>query len=157
VNQQIDADVGALQIGTDRAQRELFLESTLLVPLVLIVVLIFALRLSRPLRQIDRAIGELGRGNFSHEIAVRGPVDLERLGHQLTEFRRDLAQRRIAIAAAPDVAYRQLSGLPPAIRLAPGKLEITCTGAQDLLCQIMELGQAIGNDYEKFEAVVASH
>jgi hypothetical protein len=65
-NQQIDADVGALQTGTDKAQRELFLESTLLVPLVLIVVLLFALRLSRPLRQIDRAIGELGRGNFSN-------------------------------------------------------------------------------------------
>ena len=86
-----------LQRQTDRARRELFLESTLLLPLVLIVVLLFALRLSRPLRQIDRAIGELGRGNFSHAVAVNGPVDLERLGHQLEWLRNrllELAQER---------------------------------------------------------------
>jgi two-component system sensor histidine kinase GlrK len=96
-NQQIDFDVATLQRQTDRARRELFLESTLLLPLVLIVVLLFALRLSRPLRQIDRAIGELGRGNFSHTIVVNGPVDLERLGHQLEWLRNrllELAQER---------------------------------------------------------------
>src|SRR5579863_4250486 len=96
-NQQIDTDVAALQSATDRARRELLLESSLLLPLVLIVTLLFALRLSRPLRQIDRAIGELGRGNFSHDITVSGPVDLERLGHQLEWLRHrllELAQER---------------------------------------------------------------
>ena len=96
-NQQIDTDVAGLQHETDIARRELFLQCSLLLPLVLIVVLLFALRLSRPLRQIDRAIRELGRGNFSHEIAVSGPVDLERLGHQLEWLRNrllELAQER---------------------------------------------------------------
>src|SRR5579872_6454696 len=96
-NQQIDSDVSVLQLQTDRARRELFIESTLLLPLVLIVVLLFALRLSRPLRQIDRAIGELGRGNFSNTIDISGPVDLERLGHQLEWLRNrllELAQER---------------------------------------------------------------
>jgi two-component system, NtrC family, sensor histidine kinase GlrK len=96
-NQQIDTDVAGLQHETDIARRELFLQCSLLLPLVLIVVLLFALRLSRPLRQIDRAIGELGRGNFSHEIAVSGPVDLERLGHPLEWLRNrllELAQER---------------------------------------------------------------
>ena len=96
-NQQIDSDVTTLQRQTERSRRELILESTLLLPLVLIVVLLFALRLSRPLRQIDRAIGELGRGNFSHAITISGPVDLERLGHQLEWLRHrllDLAQER---------------------------------------------------------------
>ena len=53
--------------------------------------------MSRPLRQIDRAIGELGRGNFSRDIVVSGPVDLERLGHQLEWLRNrllELAQER---------------------------------------------------------------
>ncbi len=96
-NAQIDTDVHALQLQTDRERRELFLDSTLLLPLVLIVVLMFALRLSRPLRQIDRAITELGRGNFSRDITVKGPVDLERLGHQLEWLRHrllELAQER---------------------------------------------------------------
>ena len=82
-NQQIDSDVAALKLQTDRARRELFLESALLLPLVLIAVLLFALRLSRPLRQIDRAIGELGRGNFSHPIAVSGPVVVVSPGRRL--------------------------------------------------------------------------
>lgn len=96
-NQQIDTDVSALRREADQSRSELFLESTLLLPVVLIVVLLFALRLSRPLRQIDRAITELGRGNFSHDIAVNGPVDLERLGHQLEWLRNrllELAQER---------------------------------------------------------------
>src|ERR1700733_4179819 len=48
-------------------------------------------------RQIDRAIGELGRGNFSNSIVINGPVDLERLGHQLEWLRNrllELAQER---------------------------------------------------------------
>jgi two-component system sensor histidine kinase GlrK len=96
-NQQIDAESSDLRGRTDQAQRELFLESTLLLPLIVIVVLLFALRLSRPLRQIDRAIGELGRGNFSNSIVINGPVDLERLGHQLEWLRNrllELAQER---------------------------------------------------------------
>ena len=96
-NQQIDAESRDLRARTDQAQRELFLESTLLLPLIVIVVLLFALRLSRPLRQIARAIGELGRGNFSNSIVINGPVDLERLGHQLEWLRNrllELAQER---------------------------------------------------------------
>jgi hypothetical protein len=42
------------------------------------------------------------------------------------------------------VAYRELSGLPSTIRIGPGKLEITCIDAQDLLRQLMELAQASG-------------
>jgi two-component system, NtrC family, sensor histidine kinase GlrK len=96
-NRQIDTDVESLQRQTDRERRELIQDSTLLLPLVLIVVLLFALRLSRPLRQIDRAIGELGRGNFSRAVTVSGPIDLERLGHQLEWLRHrllELAQER---------------------------------------------------------------
>jgi len=42
------------------------------------------------------------------------------------------------------VAYRERSGLPSTIRIGPGKLEITCIDAQDLLRQLIELAQASG-------------
>jgi hypothetical protein len=80
----------------------------------------------------------------------------ERLGHQLAQTRHDLAQRRISIATAPDVAYRELARLPSTIRMAPGKLEITCSDAQDLLRQLMELAHAIANEFEKFEVMVST-
>jgi two-component system sensor histidine kinase GlrK len=96
-NAQIDGELESLQAQTRRAQRQLFWESTLLVPLTLIAILAFSLGLGRPLRQIDRAIDELGRGAVLRPIKVTGPVDLEKLGRQLEWLRQrlvDLAQER---------------------------------------------------------------
>jgi two-component system sensor histidine kinase GlrK len=44
------------------------------------------------MRQIDRAIRELGKGDFSHPIAVSGPTDIETLGRQLEWLRHRLAE-----------------------------------------------------------------
>jgi two-component system sensor histidine kinase GlrK len=96
-NAQIDAELEELRARTETARRRLFLQSALLVPLTLVAILALTLSLARPLRQIDRAISELGRGTFSHAIDVAGPRDLERLGHQLEWLRQrllDLAQER---------------------------------------------------------------
>jgi two-component system sensor histidine kinase GlrK len=96
-NAQIDAELAELRGQTQRAQRRLLVQSSLLVPLSLIAILALTLSIGRPLRQIDRAISELGRGTFTHPIAVSGPRDLERLGHQLEWLRArllDLAQER---------------------------------------------------------------
>jgi hypothetical protein len=76
VEEQINAELGSLTNQTARAQRELALESSLLILLVLAVALSIALGIGRPLRQIDRAITELGGGNFARAISVSGPVDL---------------------------------------------------------------------------------
>jgi len=96
-NAQIDAEVAALQERTRREQRRLFWQAALLLPLTLVAILALTLAVGRPLRQIDRAISELGRGTFSRPISVSGPRDLERLGRQLEWLRNrllDLAQER---------------------------------------------------------------
>ncbi|MCC7464257.1 MAG: HAMP domain-containing histidine kinase [Gammaproteobacteria bacterium] len=96
-NRQIDADLRTLEEHANAERRTLFLEAALLVPLVLLAVVVFTLGLGRPLRQIDRAITELGSGKFSRAIVVSGPVDLERLARQLEWLRcrlLDLAQER---------------------------------------------------------------
>ncbi len=97
VKTQIDTELGSLRDQTNRAQLELFWESSMLIPLALAATLSFALGIGRPLRQVDRAITELGGGNFAREILVSGPVDLRRLGEQLEWLRGrllDLAQER---------------------------------------------------------------
>jgi two-component system sensor histidine kinase GlrK len=96
-NAQIDAELGALQERTERAQRRLFWQSALLVPFSFVAILVLTLVMGRPLRQIDRAISELGRGAFSNPVSVSGPRDLERLGRQLEWLRVrliELAQER---------------------------------------------------------------
>ena len=97
VKTQIDSELASLRDQTDHAQLELFWESSMLIPLALAATLSFALGIGRPLRQVDRAITELGGGNFGREILVSGPVDLRRLGEQLEWLRGrllDLAQER---------------------------------------------------------------
>jgi two-component system, NtrC family, sensor histidine kinase GlrK len=96
-NRQIDVRLAELQRHTTSTQKRLFWQSALLVPLTLIAILSLTLSIGRPLRAIDRAISELGRGTFSRSIEVSGPRDLERLGAQLEWLRLrllDLAQER---------------------------------------------------------------
>jgi two-component system, NtrC family, sensor histidine kinase GlrK len=94
---QINEHLAEMQGQTQRTQKRLFWQSALLVPLTLIAILALTLSIGRPLRAIDRAISELGRGTFSRSIEVSGPRDLERLGAQLEWLRLrllDLAQER---------------------------------------------------------------
>ena len=89
-NAQIDADLEALRLQTEHSQQRLFWISALLIPLTTIAIFAFSVGLGRPLRQIDRAIDELGRGAYFRPIKVNGPLDLERLGRQLEWLRQRL-------------------------------------------------------------------
>jgi len=96
-NTQIDDELSSLQSEAQRAQQHLFWQTLLLVPMTLAVVGVFTYLFGRPIRAIDRAISELGRGTFSRPIAISGPADLERLAAQLEWLRGrllDLAQEK---------------------------------------------------------------
>ena len=96
-NKQIDEEIAALQAQTQHARRRLLWQAALLVPLTVIAILVLTLAVGRPLRQLDRAISELGEGRFANAISVGGPHDLERLGGQLEWLRLrlvDLAHER---------------------------------------------------------------
>lgn len=84
---QIDKELTALQLAAQLAQQNLLWQSLLLVPMTLAVVGVFTYLFGRPIRAIDRAISELGRGTFSRPIAIHGPADLERLATQLEWLR----------------------------------------------------------------------
>ena len=86
-NQQIDAELASLQSLTAQARARLFWQAALLLPLTLLAIYMLTLVVGRPLRQIDRAISDLGHGSLHQAIAVTGPIDLERLGGQLEWLR----------------------------------------------------------------------
>ena len=93
----IDQELNALQESTRHAQQVSAWQTAALVPGTLILVLYFTLLVARPIRQIDRAISQLGKSGFSKPIEVKGPTDLERLGRQLEWLRvrlLDLAQEK---------------------------------------------------------------
>jgi two-component system sensor histidine kinase GlrK len=95
--EQIETGLSALQTTTADTQQYLFWLSAALILLTALLVTGFTLVLMRPIRQIDSAISQLGKGTFSLPISVRGPSDLVDLGRQLEWLRMrllDLAQER---------------------------------------------------------------
>jgi two-component system sensor histidine kinase GlrK len=86
-NAEIDRELSNLQSEAERGQQHLFWQTLALVPMTLAVVGLFTYLFGRPIRAIDRAISELGRGTFSRPIVITGPADLERLATQLEWLR----------------------------------------------------------------------
>ena len=86
-----------MQASTAETESYLLWLSVGLILLTALLVAVFTFVLMRPIRQIDHAISQLGKGTFSKAIAVRGPSDLENLGRQLEWLRMlllELAQER---------------------------------------------------------------
>ena len=92
LSNHIELELNRLQESTRRAQQVSAWQTAALVPGTLILVLFFTLLVARPIRQIDKAINQLGRSGFSRPIEVKGPSDLERLGRQLEWLRMRLLE-----------------------------------------------------------------
>jgi two-component system sensor histidine kinase GlrK len=83
----VDKELGKLQETARRAQRVSAWQVAGLVPGTIVLVIFFIVLVSRPIRQLDGAIHQLGESGFAKPIRVKGPSDLERLGRQLEWLR----------------------------------------------------------------------
>ncbi len=91
-NRFIDNELQRLQRTASHARTFLLLCVFALIPGVLLLVAIFTVLISRPIRQISAAISRLGAGDFSREIRVAAPsAELDALGARLDWMRRRLA------------------------------------------------------------------
>ncbi len=88
----INERLNTLQENTRKAQQALAWQSAALIPGTFLLVILFLLLVGRPIRQVDRAIRELGGGDFSRPITVSGPNDIETLGRQLEWLRHRLKE-----------------------------------------------------------------
>lgn len=91
-NQMIARSVAALQSAAGRAHRLLSWQAAALVPAVIALTALFIYIIARPLRQLDQSIRQLGSGEFSTAIHVRGPHDLRELGARLDWMRQRLLE-----------------------------------------------------------------
>ena len=83
----IDTRLSQVEREAKATQQGLLWALMALVPAALAIAAIFWFFVLRPLRAIDRAISDLGRGAFSHAITISGPADLAALGRQLEWLR----------------------------------------------------------------------
>lgn len=101
----VSASTDRLRQSAALADRMLFWQLAALLPAVLVVGAGCVTLIIRPLRQLDRAIRGLGRGEFATPIVVHGPDDLESLGQTLEWTR----QRLEALEEQKSAFLRQIS------------------------------------------------
>jgi two-component system sensor histidine kinase GlrK len=86
----IDHEVEAMRKTAGEARRIMLWQALALIPVMIFLVIGFTVLISRPIRQLDAAIRELGDGKFHTPVVVNGPADLEYLGGRLEWMRRQL-------------------------------------------------------------------
>ncbi|NOZ51954.1 MAG: histidine kinase [Gammaproteobacteria bacterium] len=91
-NRVVDKEVQALHDVATTAQNQFVWVGVALLPGVILIVIIFSIILTRPIRQIDQAIRTLGSGEFTDPVIVSGPEDLQNLGQRLNWLRLRLAE-----------------------------------------------------------------
>ncbi len=88
----IAIDEASMQFTAEanKTQKNLFLQSLVLIPLTLLAAAIITFLLARPIRRMEKAISNLGEGNYEAPISIDGPGDLRILGQRLDWLRREL-------------------------------------------------------------------
>ncbi len=83
----INQEAGNARDAAFQLQRLLMVQGAAVIPAALILAALSIFLISKPLKQIDQAIRQLGGGKFDDVIRVRGPRDLEELGDRLNWLR----------------------------------------------------------------------
>lgn len=91
-NELINREVEAMRATAAQAQRITLWQLLALVPVVVFLVVGFAILIARPIRQLDSAIRRLGSGEFKMPVEVSGPEDLQFLGERLEWMRLRLVE-----------------------------------------------------------------
>jgi hypothetical protein len=102
----------------------------------------------RLLEQLERIISS---GEFLFEERRR-----ERLTESLNQARQSRRAAAISIPVVQTVARETLDHMPAGITLTPGLLRIEFEKSLELLEKLFRLSQAIANDFEQFELLLAN-
>ena len=73
-------------------QRTLLLQAAAVIPATLVLAGVFVVLITRPMREVGRAIRRLGARELEDPIEVRGPRDVEALGRELDWLRRRIQE-----------------------------------------------------------------
>ena len=86
----VDQQLEQQNLDAREIKRSLLWMVSLLALVTLIAVLFFTFWINRPVRQLERKIGLLGSGDFSHQIRISGPQEMQLLGERLEWLRTQL-------------------------------------------------------------------
>ena len=92
VNNRVNKISQATSKRIYRVKRLLLIQVLVLIPLALIIATVFSVLITRPLRQLGSTINRLGKADFASPVSVKGPQDIQQLGHKLDWLRQQLAE-----------------------------------------------------------------
>lgn len=96
-NHLIDQESSLFKTKIAHTQQLLFWQILTLIPLAVLIAGLITWMIARPIRRMDAAIHQLGKGDYGHEIEINGPGDLRQLGTRLNWLRlalKDLHQQK---------------------------------------------------------------
>lgn len=88
----IEHEVDAMQSMAGHARSVVGWQLLALIPFAILLALGFSVLITRPIRQIDEAIRNMGQGQLSEAVRVQGPEDLKYLGERLDWMRQRLLE-----------------------------------------------------------------
>lgn len=86
-NQLIDKEAALFKAKVSQVKKSLFWQMLTIFPFVLIIAGLITWMIVRPIRRMDAAINQLGKGDYEHVIEINGPGDLRKLGLRLDWLR----------------------------------------------------------------------
>jgi len=86
-SRDIGREAEQMRLQAANTQQRLLWQALAVIPAALVLAAIGTVLITRPIRQIERAIRRLGSGHFDAPVEVRGPRDLEELGARLDWLR----------------------------------------------------------------------
>jgi hypothetical protein len=98
-------------------------------------------------RELIKALERIQRGDdFEWDHRRR-----RRVAEVLEQARREHPARHVQIRVPAETRFRTLGSLPSTIQIAPGELRIKFGTLEELLTYLLDVAQAMTNDFESFE------
>ncbi len=92
VSSSVNDKSQAMSQRIDSVERLLLIQVLALIPLALLIATVFSVLITRPLQQLGSIINKLGSADFTGQIGVKGPQDIQQLGQKLDWLRQQLAE-----------------------------------------------------------------
>ena len=90
IDRSLSEKTDALAFQAQIIKQQLIAQASLALPVTLVLAILFTLLITRPIRQLSASIHALGEGDLTHEIAIRGPHDIQYLSGCLNGLRKKL-------------------------------------------------------------------
>lgn len=152
IEQWISEQQGQLRQRSADTQRSLTLQALLFIVAAFALAAVFVLLITRPLQQIDRAINSIGSGEYTREIHVRGPQDLQALGSRLNWLRGRLAELEQQRTSFLRHVSHELK--TPLASMQEGAALLNDGVVGKLSAEQREISQIIGSNCQRLQALI---